>query len=625
MARYGDQNPALFVDTADPVEGQGQLGDEHGLSSYWNTFDFDSQHVEDSIQMDSSQVDAYHQQLCIGSGPQKVHSTSSSTTLALGPLMTDLNAPSTLFTSHSPELSTVQSSLEQQANWASYAPDMFDNKHPPASYAATPSQHALVAESPATISATATPSLMSASMTPSSSIGESLSTFSVPRASLESQCPMLSTACLSSPSLHHPVSPTTGLGFSSVHDMLDTSSLVARHTQGQLGNPSQPGSHSNLLNSTPQQSHDQSSVSFRKRGQDVGLSLGDFELLDTLGTGTFGRVLLTRSRPRTRPGSQPRYFALKVLEKVTVVRLRQVEHLNSERSTLARVSHPFIVNLFWSFQDEVNLYLLMEFVQGGELFSHLRRAGRFTPDLSRFFASNVILALDYLHANDIIYRDLKPENLLLGSTGYLKLADFGFAKHVPGCGSAPASKDAASSANRTYTLCGTPEYIAPECIRGEGQGPFVDWWSLGVLVFELLCGFPPFFAEHPMEIYERILHNRFSFPPHVGPGAKDFIRRLLSADLSKRLGNLRHGAQDVMNHAWFEGVDWQAVLRQQIPAPIIPVTSDAGDVSNFERYPRCQVEALPSLDRAVRARQLGVSVHELPHGIDVHGHLFPDW
>ncbi|KAM0787192.1 hypothetical protein ACM66B_006435 [Microbotryomycetes sp. NB124-2] len=350
--------------------------------------------------------------------------------------------------------------------------------------------------------------------------------------------------------------------------------------------------------------------SIRKRGRDVGLSLGDFEILDTLGTGTFGRVLLTRSQPRSRPGSQPRYFALKVLEKITVVRLRQVEHLNSERSTLAEVSHPFIVNLFFTFQDEANLYLLLEFVQGGELFSHLRRAGRFSPDVSRFYASNIILALEYLHARDIVYRDLKPENLLIDSLGYLKIADFGFAKRVQ---------------DRTFTLCGTPEYLAPEIINATGHGVAADWWALGVLIFELLCGFPPFFADHPLEIYERILHNRFSFPPHVDSVGRDLIRRLLTADLTKRLGNLKHGARDVKYHHWFEGVDWAAVEHKRIRAPIIPVAAGAGDVSNFERYPRCPVDALPDLARARQAQHLNVHASALARGPDPYGHLFPDF
>ncbi|BGP36104.1 Cytochrome c oxidase subunit 1 [Rhodotorula toruloides] len=284
-------------------------------------------------------------------------------------------------------------------------------------------------------------------------------------------------------------------------------------------------------------------VDVSRRGEDIGLSLGDFDILDTLGTGTFGRVLLVRLRtsPRRPTQTQPHYFAMKVLEKNTIVRLRQVEHVNSERTTLAHVDHPFVVNLFCTFQDEANLYMLLEFVQGGELFSHLRRAGRFSPDVSRFYIANLVLVLEHLHKQDIVYRDLKPENLLIGADGHIKVTDFGFAKYVQ---------------DRTFTLCGTPEYLAPEIITATGHNAAADWWALGVLLFELLAGYPPFFADNPLEIYEKILKGRFAVPRHVDPLAKDLIKRLLTADLS--------GAQDVKSHPWFEGVDWLAVERKEI-------------------------------------------------------------
>ncbi|GAA5918589.1 hypothetical protein JCM6882_001902, partial [Rhodosporidiobolus microsporus] len=347
-----------------------------------------------------------------------------------------------------------------------------------------------------------------------------------------------------------------------------------------------------------------------RKGEDLGLTLGDFDMLDTLGTGTFGRVLLARLRPdpHKRPTqSQPHYFAMKVLEKNTIVRLRQVEHVNSERATLAWVRHPFVVNLFCTFQDESNLYLLLEYVQGGELFSHLRRAGRFSADVARFYAANLVLALENLHRQDIIYRDLKPENLLIDHTGHIKMTDFGFAKYVP---------------ERTYTLCGTPEYLAPEIITATGHSAACDWWALGVLLFELLAGYPPFFADNPLEIYEKILQGRFGVPAHIDPLAKDLIRRLLTADLSKRLGNLKGGAQDVKNHPWFEGVDWSAVERKEIRAPIIPHTSIPGDCSNFERFPQTSIETMPGVLRALSKRKYGF---EPERGEDPYGYLFPSF
>ncbi|GAA5917391.1 hypothetical protein JCM8208_006472 [Rhodotorula glutinis] len=346
---------------------------------------------------------------------------------------------------------------------------------------------------------------------------------------------------------------------------------------------------------------------FRHRGEELGLTLGDFDMLDTLGTGTFGRVLLARLRtsPNRPNQTQPHYFAMKVLEKNTVVRLRQVEHVNSERSTLAHVRHPFVVNLFCTFQDEANLYMLLEYVQGGELFSHLRRAQRFSADVARFYTANIILVLENLHAQDIIYRDLKPENLLIDSTGHIKVTDFGFAKYVP---------------ERTWTLCGTPEYLAPEIITATGHGAAADWWALGVLLFELLAGYPPFFADNPLEIYEKILAGRYGVPRHIDPLAKDLIGRLLTDDLTKRLGNLKGGAQDVKNHPWFEGVDWESLARKEIRAPIIPLTTNPGDVSNYERYPATAIETLPGVLRAISQRKYGFSPEKGP---DPYGYLFP--
>lgn len=321
--------------------------------------------------------------------------------------------------------------------------------------------------------------------------------------------------------------------------------------------------------------------------------LEDWEIVETLGTGTFGRVLLVRQRPNYRStpyhpifphlfqsldplspspqatapadGQLP-HFAMKVLRKSEIVRLKQVEHINSERAILDRIRHPFIVELYSTYQDNLNVYMLLSYIPGGELFSHLRRAGRFSPDVTRFYLASIILAVEYLHSRNIIYRDLKPENLLLDRVGYLRIADFGFAKIVE---------------DRTFTLCGTPEYLAPEIVLSQGHGKAVDWWALGILAFEMLAGYPPFFDDHPLGIYEKILRNEVAFPSHIDPYGKDLIRGLLTTDRSKRLGNLRGGAKDVMEHPWFAGVDWGSLERKEIGAPIVPRVSNMGEPANF--------------------------------------------
>lgn len=314
------------------------------------------------------------------------------------------------------------------------------------------------------------------------------------------------------------------------------------------------------------------------------------------GTGTFGRVFLVRLKTATA-GSQ-NIFAMKVLRKTEIVRLRQVEHVKAERYILSRVRHPFVVDLFATFQDSLNIYMLMSYVPGGELFTHLRRAGRFTPDVTRFYLANIILALKYLHSFKIIYRDLKPENLLLDSRGYLRLTDFGFAKIVD---------------DRTWTLCGTPEYLAPEIIQSDGHGKAADWWACGVLCYEMLVGYPPFFDETAYGIYEKILRGKIQWPRTMDRLSKELIKEFLHPDRTKRLGNMIGGPQDILLHDWFRGVDWEALERCEIKvrniirylnslfylhrskAPIIPHTTSLDDTRHFLHLPHPTLEDMPGL------------------------------
>nr|KAG5685907.1 hypothetical protein BaRGS_005416 [Batillaria attramentaria] len=261
-----------------------------------------------------------------------------------------------------------------------------------------------------------------------------------------------------------------------------------------------------------------------------------------VGTGTFGRVVLVREAPKE-------YRALKVMAITQVIKLKQVEHIKNEKEILADISHPFIVNMTWSHKDNTFLYMLMEYVPGGELFSYLRNMGRFNNSASNFYASEIVCALDYLHLRNYVYRDLKPENLLLDREGHLKITDFGFAKKV---------------LDRTWTLCGTPEYLAPEIILSKGHNKAVDWWSLGVLIFEMLVGYPPFYADNPFGIYEKILAGKVEWPKHIDLVAKDLIKKLLVQDRTRRLGNMKNGAEDIKRHKWFKGVDWDTVPARKL-------------------------------------------------------------
>ncbi|CAK7207358.1 cAMP-dependent protein kinase catalytic subunit [Sporothrix eucalyptigena] len=295
-------------------------------------------------------------------------------------------------------------------------------------------------------------------------------------------------------------------------------------------------------------------------------SLADFNILRTLGTGSFGRVHLVQSRHNQR------FYAVKVLKKAQVVRMKQVEHTNDERRMLAEVKNPFLITLWGTFQDARSLYMVMDFVEGGELFSLLRKSARFPNPVAKFYAAEVTLALEYLHSRNIIYRDLKPENLLLDHHGHLKITDFGFAKRVP---------------DKTWTLCGTPDYLAPEVVSNKGYNKSVDWWSLGILIYEMLCGYTPFWdSGSPMKIYENILKGKVKYPAYMHPDAQDLLERLITPDLTKRLGNLYGGPEDVKKHAWFSEVTWDRLARKDIDAPYTPpVKVGAGDASQFDRYP----------------------------------------
>eukprot|EP00457_Paulinella_chromatophora_P005688 gb/GEZN01005705.1/.p1 GENE.gb/GEZN01005705.1/~~gb/GEZN01005705.1/.p1 ORF type:complete len:353 (-),score=57.81 gb/GEZN01005705.1/:555-1613(-) len=298
----------------------------------------------------------------------------------------------------------------------------------------------------------------------------------------------------------------------------------------------------------------------------ISLKRSTFNIGDTLGTGTFGRVRLVQHEVE----GEPKYFALKMLKKSEIIRLKQVEHIKAEKIILTEITHPYIVNLFTAFQDEKNLYMLMEYVIGGELFSQLRKVGRFSNDTSRFYASEIVLALEYLHKLNIVYRDLKPENLLIDADGHMKITDFGFAKHVQ---------------DRTWTLCGTPEYLAPEIIQSKGHGKAVDWWALGILIYEMLAGYPPFYDENPFGIYQKILGGKIDFPHHFQKDAKDLVKKLLTADRTKRFGCLKDAADDIKKHKWFKSVDWAKCFTRKLKPPFVPSFKSASDTSCFDKYP----------------------------------------
>ncbi|XP_004564174.1 cAMP-dependent protein kinase catalytic subunit PRKX [Maylandia zebra] len=292
--------------------------------------------------------------------------------------------------------------------------------------------------------------------------------------------------------------------------------------------------------------------------------LDDLETVATVGTGTFGRVFLVKDK-KSRA-----FFALKQMKIPDVIRLKQEQHVHNEKEVLSEVNHSFLIRLFWTHHDERFLYMLMDYVPGGELFSYLRSRGRFSNATGLFYTSEIVCAIEYLHSKEIVYRDLKPENILLDSEGHIRLTDFGFAKKLT---------------DRTWTLCGTPEYLAPEVIQSKGHGRAVDWWALGILIFEMLAGYPPFFDDNPFGIYQKILAAKLEFPRHLDFYVKDLIKKFLVIDRARRLGNMKNGADDVKKHRWFKTIDWEAVPLRKLKPPIVPKVSHEGDTSNFDVYP----------------------------------------
>lgn len=242
-----------------------------------------------------------------------------------------------------------------------------------------------------------------------------------------------------------------------------------------------------------------------------------YEVIQNLGAGTFGRV-------KQVVGPNKEVLALKQLSKSHIINLKQVDHIKMEKKILAELNHPFIYSLKTAFQDDTFIYMIFEYCSGGELFNRLRKDGRFSNDVTMFYICEILLAFCHMHSKNIIYRDLKPENLLIDREGHVKLADFGFAKKLFN--------------DRTFTLCGTPEYLAPEIITGskEGYGRSSDWWALGILVYELLAGHPPFYDMKPLGIYQKILKGIIEFPGFMSLRAKDLIRKLLNPEVKYRIG-----------------------------------------------------------------------------------------
>ncbi|KAI8372780.1 kinase-like domain-containing protein [Radiomyces spectabilis] len=297
------------------------------------------------------------------------------------------------------------------------------------------------------------------------------------------------------------------------------------------------------------------------------MSVDDFHLLKVLGKGCMGKVLLVRSK------ADDQLYALKAIKKNWVIQQKEVLHTKAERNILAQLrGHPFLITLHHAFQSPSQLFLVLDYYAGGDIATQMSLCSTFSESRTKFYAAEILMGLSFLHGHGIIYRDLKPENVLIGSDGHIVLTDFGLSKVFPSSHGLPM----------TQTFCGTAEYLAPEVLLGEPYSYMVDYWSFGTLLYEMLSGITPFWAETHMEMYRRVLEDPLEFPPHFDAVTCDLLCGLLEREASERLGWGVKGADQIKRHPYFAGVNWDEVVQKKLTPPYVPELASATDLAHFD-------------------------------------------
>jgi len=314
----------------------------------------------------------------------------------------------------------------------------------------------------------------------------------------------------------------------------------------------------------PKSNKKRSGTIFSKHQTIKNVSLEDFQIMKVIGRGSFGKVCLVQYK-KTKE-----LYAMKSLKKDVLLDQDQVESTLVEKKILEKLDYPFLVGMVFCFQTPERIYFIMPFVRGGELFQHLRNCRFFPEEKVKFYSAIIGLSLEYLHTHGIVYRDIKPENILIDEDGYLRLVDFGMAKVLQGD-------------EKATSFCGTPEYLAPEIITGEGHNKAADWWSYGILMYEMLFGIPPFFCDNQEKMYQLITRADLRFPKKIAASdnAKDLLEKLLIKDQDERLGS-KSGFNEIRQHPFFKGFDFDALEHRKIPAPFKPELKDSMDISNFD-------------------------------------------
>nr|QNL15267.1 RAC serine/threonine-protein kinase [Littorina littorea] len=313
-------------------------------------------------------------------------------------------------------------------------------------------------------------------------------------------------------------------------------------------------------------------------------SLNDFDFLKVLGKGTFGKVILCKEKATSH------LYAIKILKKAVIIAKEEVAHTLTENRVLQTTKHPFLTQLKYSFQTPDRLCFVMEYVNGGELFFHLSRERVFTEERTRFYGAEIISALGYLHENNIVYRDLKLENLLLDKDGHIKIADFGLCKEEMFFGAS------------TSTFCGTPEYLAPEVLEDNDYGRAVDWWGTGVVMYEMMCGRLPFYNRDHDVLFELILLQNVKFPRNLSEEAKTLLSGLLAKNPKRRLGGSEADVSEIKSHPFFMCINWDDLTAKKITPPFKPqVTSDTDTRYFDEQFTAEKVNLTPPKEEPAAA------------------------
>ncbi|KAF0718431.1 Aste57867_1695 [Aphanomyces stellatus] len=336
------------------------------------------------------------------------------------------------------------------------------------------------------------------------------------------------------------------------------------------------------------------SVGEEKSNEPSKANPSDFELLVVVGQGAFGKVIQVRHKPTGD------IYAMKIMSKGYLVKKNYIVNMQTERDIMTKVDHPFLIKLKYAFQSPANVYLVMPYVPGGELFHTLHKEGLLLEHTACFYAAEIVLALEYLHGQGIIHRDLKPENILLDAEGHVCLTDFGLSKELP-------------QEDEAKTVCGTNEYMAPEMIRNKPYTHAVDWWALGALIYEMVTGYPPFRHKNSKKLLEKICNEKLSLPKFLGADTHSILKQLLERNVDKRLGSGKStmfkvkGVAAIKQHPFFKNIDWGLLAQRKLVPPVVPKLS----TTDTQLDTSCFAESFTKMQ---------VSVDD--HDDDDHGNLF---